>query len=180
MRVVLATLVCLFGLSACGGDEPPRPEPRVTVRLTEPADAAVVRSRAVEIAGEVRPADASVTVLGRDASVTDGRFSLRVSLQPGANIVDVAATAPNRRAGFAALRIVREVRVRVPDLTGRDADAATQQLAALGLQVQLRRGGGLFDPLLPSEPTVCETRPGPGASLLPGSTVEVVVARSCG
>jgi glucodextranase-like protein/PASTA domain-containing protein len=172
--------VCLLGLSACGGDEPSRPEPRVTVQLTAPADAAVVRSGAVEVAGEVRPPDASVTVLGRDASVTDGRFSARVALRPGANIVDVAATAAGRRAGFAALRVVREVRVRVPDLTGRDADAAAQQLAALGLQVELRRGGGLFDPLLPGDPSVCETRPGPGAELLPGTTVELVVARSCG
>lgn len=180
MRVLLAALVCLAALSGCGGDERPRPEPRVTVRLTAPTDAAVVRSASVDVVGVVRPADASVTVLGSAASVTGGRFSARVTLEPGANIVDVAATAAGRRAGFAALRIVREVRVRVPDLVGRDAEAAAEQLAALGLQVELRRGGGLFDPLLSGDPSVCETRPGVGAELLPGTTVEVVVARSCG
>ena len=41
-------------------------------------------------------------------------------------------------------------------------------------------GGGLFDPLFPGAPVVCDSSPGPGAELLPGSTVTLLVARSCG
>jgi hypothetical protein len=181
MRAAAPALVLTAALVAvaCGGTDPRRAEPRVSLRLTAPADAAVVRDGSVRIAGRVRPQDAAVTVLGREAAVAGGRFSATVALEPGANVVDVAAVAPGRRAAFAALRVVREVRVPVPQLAGRDAVAATEQLEGLGLQVAERRGGGLFDPLLPGDPTVCETRPGPGTEVLPGTTVEIVVARAC-
>jgi hypothetical protein len=179
-----AALLALAGaamlVAACGTDEPRRPEPRVTIRLTTPADAAVVREDSVRIAGRVAPAGAAVTVLGREAAVEDGTFTATVALDPGANVVDVAAAAPGRRAAFAALRIVREVRVRVPDLVGREAEPAREQLEALGLEVAEERGGGLFDPLFPGAPVVCDSSPGPGAELLPGSTVTLLVARSCG
>ena len=173
-------LACAAAFAACGGGDARRPEPRVALRLTSPADAAVVRDDTVEIGGRVAPTGSAVTVLGRAASVAGDTFSARVRLQPGANIIDVAATAPGRRAAFAALRVTREVRVRVPDLAGRDAAAAEAQLADLGLEVDEQRGGGLFDPLLPGDPKVCESRPGPGAEVLPGTTVQLVVARACG
>jgi hypothetical protein len=173
-------LACAAAFAACGGDDARRSEPRVALRLATPADAAVVRDDTVEIGGRVAPAGSAVTVLGRAASVAGDTFSARVRLHPGANIIDVAATAPGRRAAFAALRVTREVRVRVPDLAGRDAAAAEAQLTDLGLEVDEQRGGGLFDPLLPGDPKVCESRPGPGAELLPGTTVQLVVARACG
>jgi hypothetical protein len=183
MRARAALLLAVAGaalLAGCGGDEPRRPEPRVTLRVTSPNDAAVVREDRVRIAGRVSPAGAAVVVLGREAVVEEGSFSATVALEPGANVVDVAAAAPGRRAAFAALRVVREVRVRVPDLGGREAEPAREQLEALGLEVAEERGGGLLDPLFPGAPVVCESRPGPGAELLPGSTVVLVVARSCG
>jgi hypothetical protein len=183
MRAALALLSALasaVALTACGDDEQPRPEPRVTLRLTAPVDASVVRDETVDIAGSVRPAGAAVTVLGRAADVEDGTFHARVALEPGANVVDVAAIAPGRRAAFAALRVVREIRVPVPELAGVDAVAATEQLEGLGLEVDRERGGGLFDPLLPGDPVVCESRPAPGTEVLPGTTVELVVARRCG
>lgn len=181
MRAPAALLLaCAAALAACGGGDAQRPEPRVSVRVTAPADLVVVRGDAVDIAGRVAPAGSAVTVLGRPASVDGDTFTARVPLRPGANIVDVAATAPGRRAAFAALRVVREIRVRLPDLAGRDAAGAEAQLAALGLRVDEQRGGGLFDPLLPGDPKVCESRPEPGAELLPGTTVQLVVARGCG
>ena len=177
---VPACLACLL-LAGCGGGEPGNraPEPRVTLRLTAPADAAVVRAGTVEIRGRVSPARAGVTVLGREAAVKDGTFVARVALEPGANVIDVAATATGRRAAFAALRIVREVRVPVPGVIGDDADTATERLEALGLKVERRSGGGLFDPLLPGEPRVCAVLPDPGTLVRPGATVRVTVARDC-
>jgi len=63
---------------------------------------------------------------------------------------------------------------------GAFAAAAEAQLTGLGLRVDERRGGGLFDPLIPGSPKVCESRPEPGVQVLPGTTVELVVARACG
>ncbi len=181
MRAPAALLLaCAASLTACGGGDAPRPEPRVSVRVTAPADLVVVRGDTVRISGRVAPAGSAVTVVGRAASVDGGTFTASVPLRPGPNILDVAATAPGRRAAFAALRVVREIRVRLPDLAGRDATAAEAQLAGLGLRVDEQRGGGLFDPLLPGDPKVCESRPEPGAELLPGTTVQLVVARGCG
>ena len=180
LPAVLLLVAGVATLAACGGADPTRPEPRVTLRLTAPADTAVVHAGSVELGGRVAPPGSAVTVLGRPASVDGASFTARVSLRPGANVIDVAATAPGRRAAFAALRVVREIRVRVPDLTGQDAAAAQAQLSGLGLRVDERRGGGLFDPLLPGSPKVCESRPDPGTQVLPGTTVELVVARACG
>lgn len=170
-----------LGLGACGdAPAPAGPEPRVRVELTSPADGGVVRADRVRVHGTVSPAGAQVQVLGRDVAVQDGGdFTAQVALQPGANLVDVAASAHDRRGGFAVLRVVREVRVAVPALDGRDADAARAELERLGLAVALEDGGGFLDPILPGDPSVCRTDPEAGAFLRPGTRVTVVVARDC-
>ena len=121
MRVpALAACVALAALAAACGDEPepPRVEPEVALELGSPADGAVVRSETVEISGTVRPRGARVKVLGREVAVDGGGFSAEVPLEPGANLIDVAADARGRRPDFAVARIVREVRLPVPDLAG--------------------------------------------------------------
>jgi len=179
---VLVPLLGLAVLAAgCGGDDPqpPRKEPTVRLRLSTPADASVVRAESVQLAGSVRPTGAHVQVLGREVAVEGGRFVADVPLTPGANLIDVAASARGRRPDFAAMRIVREVRVAVPALDGRDADQARERLEGLGLKVSTRDGGGFFDPLLPGDPKVCESDPAAGAQVLPGSKIELTVARNC-
>jgi hypothetical protein len=172
---VLATLV-----AACGDEQrPTRPEPVVRLALGSPADGTVVRAETVEIRGTVQPRAARVQVLGRDVAVDAGAFRTAVSLEPGANLIDVAASARGRRPDFAVTRIVREVRVPVPDLVGSDADSARQQLEGLGLKARTENGGGFLDPLLPGDPKVCELSPRAGAQVLPGSEVTLRVARSC-
>jgi hypothetical protein len=180
-RSLLAALAALTLLSACGEDSPtPRgPAPAVALELKSPADAAVVRADAVEIRGKVRPARAQVTVLGREVAVDRGSFATKVALEPGANLIDVAASARGRRPDFAATRVVREERVPVPDVIDRDADTARDQLEGLGLSVRTEDGGGFFDSILPGDPTVCEIDPAPGTQVLPGSEVTLVVARNC-
>jgi len=181
----MPVLVPLLGLavlaSGCGGDDPqpPRSEPKVRIKLTVPADGTVVRAETVQLTGTVKPSGARVQVLGRAVAVERGRFAADVPLEPGANLVDVAASARGRRPDFAAMRIVREVRVGVPELVGRDADTAQEQLEGLGLKVNKRDGGGFFDPLLPGDPKVCDSDPAAGAQVLPGSEVELTVARDC-
>ncbi len=182
MRVpALTAAVVLAILTAACGDEPgpPPPEPVVRLELGTPADGAVVRSETVEVRGTVQPRGAQVEVLGREVAADNGEFRTDVALEPGANMIDVAAGARGRRPDFAVTRIVREVRLPVPDLAGGDADTARDQLEGLGLTVRTENAGGFFDPILPGDPKVCELRPRPGAQVLPGSEVTLRLARDC-
>ena len=182
MRVsTVAAVLALAALApACGEDaEPPRNEPGVKLELGSPSDGAVVRAETVEIRGTVLPRGASVKVLGRAIAVDGGSFRAEVELEPGANLIDVSAEGRGRRPDFAVARIVREVRLPVPDLIGSDADNAQEQLESLGLTVLREDGGGFFDPLLPGDPKVCEQEPRPGTQVLPGSEVTLLVARDC-
>jgi len=165
---------------ACGDDpKPPADEPKVRLEVTVPQDGATVRAQTVAVEGTVQPAGARVQVLGEDVGVEAGRWHAEVPLEPGANLVDVAASANGRRPDFASLRIVLEQRVTVPDLVGADADSAKDQLEGLGLEVATQDGGGFFDPILPGDPAVCSTEPRAGAQVLPGAEVVLVIARDC-
>jgi hypothetical protein len=179
--LLVAVLPALTTLvAACGDDPAPRrKEPQVRVELGSPSDGTTVRSETVEIRGTVQPAGAQVKVLDREVEVAGGSFSAEVPLEPGGNVIDVSAAARGRRPDFAAMRVVREVRLPVPDLTGRDADSAQEQLEGLGLKVDTESGGGFFDPLLPGAPKVCHMRPRPGTLVLPGSDVTLWTARDC-
>lgn len=178
------TIAALLGLAllaaACGEDpKPPREEPDVELTLTGPADGATMRDETVEIAGTVKPVRAAVQVLGREVSVDGGRFVTEVELEPGANLIDVAASANGRRPDFAALRVVFEQRVALPDVVGRDADTAQEELEGLGLEVGTEDAGGFLDPLLPGDPKVCSMQPEAGAQVLPGTAVKLLTARDC-
>lgn len=180
-RVALPAVLVLAVLPLGCGDEPkpPRNEPEVTLSLSGPADAATVRTGSATITGTVRPAAAKVRVLGRDVSVDGGSFSTDVELQPGANLIDVDASAPSRRPDFAVLRVVYEQRVALPDVSGSDADSAQEQLEGLGLKVSMDDAGGFFDSILPGDPKVCSMQPRAGTQVLPGSDVTLSVARDC-
>jgi PASTA domain/Glucodextranase, domain B len=182
MRTCTLAAVAAVALlvAACGEDpEPPRAEPDVRLTLTGPADAEVMRSDTVEISGNVKPARAAVQVLGRDVAVDGGTFRTEVELEPGSNLIDVAASANGRRPDFAALRVVFEERVALPDVVGRDADTAQEELEGLGLEVKTEDSGGFLDPILPGDPKVCEMQPEAGVQVLPGTEVTVLVARDC-
>ena len=177
----IAAVLAVASLTAACGDEekPPARELLVEVSLTAPADAGTTRDERIEIAGTVKPASATVQVLGSEVAVEDGRFSTEVALEPGANLIDVAGSARGRRPDFAALRVIREQLVVLPDLVGRDADTAQEQLEGLGLEVRAEASGGFFDPLLPGDPSVCAMEPLAGEQVLPGTEITLQVARDC-
>lgn len=186
MRAHALLAVCLLttvaAVTACGsgdGKVAAAEGPPVSLRITAPADAAVVHDEAVEVAGSVEPRDAAVQVLGRPAAVTGGTFRIDVPLEPGANVIDVIATAENRRPALAAVRTTREVPVEVPDLDGIEEHMAAEVVAGLGLDLDVERGGGLLDDILPGEPAVCEQDPPPDTLVRPGTVVRVVVAKRC-
>jgi hypothetical protein len=177
-------LACLAAVAAgCGGDEErraQRPAPAVDLTVSSPSDEAVVRSETVEVKGTVAPAGAAVLVLGQRAAVSGGgSWTATVPLQPGANVIDVMASARGRGPALTALRVVRQVPVTVPDLGGKEVAEVQDTLGGLGLKPEVEEGGGLLEQILPGKPAVCEQDPKPGAEVRRGSTVHVVVSKSC-
>jgi len=178
--LALSALLALGALAGCGSDDPaPAPLGPVRLQVSVPADAATLRGGNVDVRGRVTPALSEVTVLGRPALVTQGRFSAVVPLAPGANVIDVIATAPRRRPALTALRVTRDVLVTVPQLAGAEEDEIERVLEALGLRLEVLRGGGILDVLRPGVPVVCEQDPRAGAHVRRGRTVAVVVAKRC-
>lgn len=174
----LMTLALLLG--GCGAQSPPpKALPGVQLRIDSPPDAGTTDAESVEVRGTVTPAAATVLVAGDDVSVQGGSFSHTVALEPGPNIVDVEAGASRRPAAMTALRVLREVPVEVPDVGGESPEAAQRTLEAAGLTVELTRGGGLLDEIIPGEIGVCGTSPDAGERVKTGSRVVVEVRKSC-
>jgi hypothetical protein len=133
----------------------------------------------VAVSGTVEPAGATVRVLGREADVSSGTFTAEVALDPGANVIDVMATARGRGPAMAAVRVTRELPVEVPDLGGLEVAEAQERVADAGLELEVKEGGGLIDELLPGEPAVCDQEPSPGEEVRRGTTVRVEIGPLC-
>ena len=130
------------------------------------------------VTGRVTPAGARVLVDGVEASVRGGAFEADVVLSGGANIIDVQAAAPRHPAAFTAVRVTRLVPVVVPDLEGLAPAAATDRLEALGLEVEVRDTNPI-DFLLPGTVGICGTEPEVDTRVPAGSTVTLLVRKSC-
>ena len=176
-------MAAALSAAGCGGDEAgvgaARAAAPVILDVGAPADSAVVYGAGVELRGSVQPAGATVRVLGRRAVVRGGSFRADVPLEPGANVIDVIATAPGREPAMNAVRVTREMPVPVPDLEGATVEEAHDELARLGLDLEAEEHGGLLDPLLPGEPGVCDQEPPAGEDVRRGTTVRVIVAERC-
>lgn len=176
-----ALIVLLVALAGCGGENrtAEKPKPPVELRVSTPSDTALVLGSTVQVSGSVSPSTAQVQVQGRRAQVSGGRFSSEVPLEPGPNVIDVAATASHHAAALTAFRVTREQRVTVPDLVGAGVDDAERRIERRGLTLESKRGGGFLDPLVPKGLGVCEQEPAAGSEVRRGSSVRVVVARAC-
>jgi PASTA domain/Glucodextranase, domain B len=140
---------------------------------------ALLREDSVDVHGVVSPATAHVSVEGKDVDVSSGRFSTRVQLLPGTNLIDVVAGADGARPAMVAVRVRREVTVAVPDLIGFTPSDAKDALAGLGLEADVKEAGGLIELLLPEDARVCETDPTAGTAVDPGTIVKVLAAKRC-
>ena len=174
--LVLPLLLAAGWASGCGDDPAQTP---VRLEITAPADAAVVHDGTVEVRGVVRPRRARVLVLGRPAQVAGGEFHAVVPLRVGSNLIDVGASARGAAPAWNALRVTREVLVKLPDLTGATEDEAIARLDALGLGAEVEEEGDLLDELLGGDWIVCATRPRTGSELPRGADVQLTVAKGC-
>jgi len=175
---VACAAAVLLGCGGAGGSPAPALE-RVRLRVEAPPDGLVVRGATVDVRGTVIPPSADVSVLGRPALVSEGRFTVVVPLRPGVTIVDVAASALRRRGAFAAIRVTRDVLVSVPDLAGVVEDDVQARLEPFGLEADITRDGAILDVLRPGDRVVCEQNPQSGARVRRGRVVQVVVAKRC-
>ena len=177
--VAVALAGVVVGCGGGAGGPPAQPTKHVRLEVTAPSDGATVRRGTADVRGSVSPRAAAVTVLGRPALVTDGRFTVVVPLEPGINVIDVMATAPRRLPTLTAVRVTRDILVSVPDLEGVLEDELEARLEPLGLHADVQRGGGLFDVLRAGKPAVCEQEPEAGARVRRGREVRVLVAKRC-
>jgi Glucodextranase, domain B/PASTA domain len=184
-HVLVLACLCAAAATGCGGSgdnskRAQRPAPAVELKVTEPADMTTVRSETVTVKGTVTPAGAAVLVVGQKAPVSGGgSFTATVPLEPGANVIDVMATAAGRTPALTAFRVTRELPVTVPDLGGKTVADVEKALAGLGLKPDVEKGGGLIEDLLPGDPAVCEQDPSAGTQVRRGTSVHVVVSKSC-
>jgi hypothetical protein len=173
-------LVCGCGGGDDGGDpRAARAQLPVALDVSVPADEALVRAEVIDVRGSVDPPGARVRVLGEPAHVREGSFAAAVPLQPGANVIDVIATARGREPAMTALRVEREMPVEVPDLEDAEISEAQERVADAGLELEVHESGGLFDDLFGGELAVCEQDPEAGEMVRRGTTIVVAVARSC-
>jgi hypothetical protein len=176
---VVLLLAAGLALSACGETPRPTTEPRVKLKLSLPDDGRSIRDDRVLVRGTVTPADATVQVAGRTASVDSGQFSLTVPLDPGGNVIDVAATSPGRRPATDAVRIIRDMSVEIPALRGQSYTDAVDALKQLGLSASEDRGGTWLDKVLGTQFRVCTTQPVAGSLVQPKTNVIVATGPDC-
>lgn len=177
-RTLVAALAVALALFAGCGEED-KPEPPVRLVIEEPADLATLREDSVSVRGHVEPPGASVRVRGEPAPVSGGDFDASVPLEPGVNVVDVMASAEGNRPAMRALRVRRQVTVKVPDLAGATPSDAVSRLEGLGLEPDVQETGDILDLVLPGDPFVCDTEPPAGTTVDPGTTVRVFSAERC-
>lgn len=118
-------------------------------------------------------------VAGRRASVSGRDFRATVPLRSGSNLVDIGASAPGSRATWAAVRVTREIVVKLPDLVGASRGDALDVIRSLGLRPSVTEQHSFLDVLDPVGWGVCKTAPQGGAELPKGAAVRVVVAKRC-
>jgi hypothetical protein len=173
-------LIAVLLLAGCGADTPPpKPQKPVQLRVSAPSDTATVQSATAQVSGTVSPPGARVKVQGHLARVSGNSFTSTVNLAQGPNVIDVAATARGRATALTAFRVTRDERVAVPELVGLALDDAQQQADQRDLKLSAERGGGFLDPLVPRGIHVCDQSPAPGKQVRRGTTVKLLVARSC-
>lgn len=139
----------LFGsvVAGCGSGEAPSDtastssaSPKVQIQVATPANGATIRTSAVALRGTVSPPQATVTVLGKAATVKAGVFQANVPLQPGNNAVDIEATATGATPATMTVNVTRgKTLAQLAVIRKRAAARAAKHAAARKKRAQARR-----------------------------------------
>jgi hypothetical protein len=171
---------------------------RLSIKLTAPANGEHLAAKTVTVRGLVSPEDARVLVLGKPAKVNGGVFQRSVSLDAGANHIDVVATREGNDPATATVEVTRgsaqasapkpkkpkkktrpkPTTVAIPDEVGERLDVAKSDLSSSGLRAK-EIGGGTFGVVVESNWTVCEMKPGAGTQVAKHSRVKLIIDRDC-
>ena len=150
--------------------------------VMEPADEAVVRTDSVRVAGSIAPAGSAVRVNGSVAEVEGDEFVADVPLDPGANVIDVIASARGRAPALTAIRVTRELPVEVPDVGGLAVEEAESRLATRASGPSwTRTAGSSTGCCRANRPSATRTRrraPRCGAARSSGERRQAVLTRS--
>jgi hypothetical protein len=114
-RIILSVAVWLgigvavaAGLTGCGSSAGSTPASgAVSVRISAPSDGRVVSTDRITVRGTVTPANAAVQVVGQSAQVGQGVFTASTPLQPGANQIDILASAPGQAPSSTTITVTR-------------------------------------------------------------------------
>jgi Glucodextranase, domain B len=99
----IATGVVTLAISGCGSSSP-----SVHVQVLAPTDGSSTSADRVTVRGTVTPTNATVQVAGQSAQVGAGVFTTSVPLQPGANQLDVIASAPGGAPASTMIAVTRK------------------------------------------------------------------------
>jgi Glucodextranase, domain B len=113
----------------------------VRVQITAPRDGSAVRTDRVTLRGTVTPPDATVQILGQSAQVGNGVFTGSVALHPGANTIDVVASAAGSAPATTTITVTRQGRRRQgsrPVQVGRAPPLSAATNCGAGLTVGAR------------------------------------------
>jgi hypothetical protein len=94
----------------CGGNSAPQTATSAaaaSVTVTAPANGTVINGERVTVRGTIAPANASVQIQGKPAAAGAGQFAASVGLHPGANTIEVIASAVGEAPATTSLTVTR-------------------------------------------------------------------------
>lgn len=101
--VVISLSLFAAGCGSSGGGS----KSGIKVDVTSPADGSRVRVDRLTVRGTVTPPGATVQILGRDAQVGNGVFTVSVPLHEGTNSIDVVASSSGSAPASTTITITR-------------------------------------------------------------------------
>jgi hypothetical protein len=95
---IVVGVISAAAIAGCGsGSGSKATGSSIQVQINAPSSGSVISADRTTVRGTVNPPTASVQIVGQQAQVGNGVFTGSVALHPGANTIDVTASAP----GFA-------------------------------------------------------------------------------
>ena len=106
MRRSCAFLVIGLAVAGCGSSSSSSKD--VTLRVSSPSSGTTTRADRITVRGTVDPPDADVQVVGQNAQVGNGVFTVSVPLHKGRNALDVVASSKGSAPTTTTVTVIRK------------------------------------------------------------------------